>query len=288
MSSSESFVRYALEVLLRTCARIGQLGSRSWRAAFPTPPEPPRRTYQTCFQSEVPCQGDAFNFRVTIQELWSRSGESDALELAVSARIKAQHMAVEGRLRAISRRFPPEATADFERAVETELKSPERFPDDLDLACSFSIRATPDEELHQHLRNAEIKRLEAQAKHSQKDQDLDNLELMRDRWFAFLGQFDGDPLASLAAQLAGDPDQLADVIAKRTSERERLTDELRKLCDTTSEAYRDKDVFDFVNTTDSALSRLLRHMGIDGAPESDGGVDKRMGEAVNGARLPRE
>jgi hypothetical protein len=288
MSGSESLVRYALKVLLRTCARIGQLVTRSWRAAFPIPPEPPRRTYQTCFQSEVPCQGDAFSFRVTIHELWTRSGESNALELAVSGRIKAQHMAMEGQLRAISRGFPPEATADFERAVKTELRSPTRFPDDLDLECSCSINAAPDEGLHQHLRNAEIKRLEAQAKHAQTDQDLDNLELMRDRWLAFLGQFDGDPLASLAAQLAGDPDQLADVIAKRMSERERLTDELRKLCDTTSEAYRDKDVFDFVNTTDSALSRLLRHMGIDGRPEPDGGVARGRGEAVNDAGPLRE
>lgn len=138
------------------------------------------------------------------------------------------------------------------------------------------------------MRNAEIKRLEAQAEHARKDQYLKHLDVMRDRWLTFLGQFDGDPLGSLAAQLAGDPDHLADVIAKRTSERERLTDELRKLCDTTSDAYRDKDVFDFVNTTDSALSRLLRHVGIDGAPEPDGGAAKGMGEAVNGAGPPHE
>lgn len=288
MPGSESSVRYALEMLLRAWAWVRQVVTRSWRAAFPTPTEPPRRTHQTSFQAEAPCQGDAFSFRVTIHELWTRPGESDALELAVSERIKAQHLAVERRLRGISRRFPPEATADFECAVNTELESPVRFSDDLDLDCSFYIHVASDEELHQHLRNAEIKRLEAQAEHARKDQYLNHLDVMRDRWLTFLGQFDGDPLGSLAAQLAGDPDQLADVIAKRTSERERLTDELRKLCDTTSEAYRDKDVFDFVNTTDSALSRLLRHMGIDGAPGPDGEVTKGMGEAVNGAGPPRE
>ncbi|MGI8447908.1 MAG: hypothetical protein ACR2MP_12160 [Streptosporangiaceae bacterium] len=240
------------------------------------------------FQAEAPCQGDAFSFRVTIHELWTRPGESNALELAVSERIKAQHLAVERRLRDISRRFPPEATADFECEVNAELGSPVRFSDDLDLECSFSIHVASDEELNHHLRNAEIKRLQAQADHAQKDQHLNHLNVMRDRWLIFLGQFDGDPLGSLAAQLASDPDQLPDVIGKRTSESERLTNELRKLCDTTSEAYRDKDLFDFVNTTDSALSRLLRHMGIDGAPEPDGGVVRGMGEAGNGAGPPRE
>jgi hypothetical protein len=288
MPGSESSVRSALEMVLRARAWVGQLVTGSWRAAFPTPPEPPRRTHQTWFQAEVPCQGDAFSFRVTIHELWTRSGESDALELAVSEHIKARHMAVEGRLRTISRRFPPEATVDFEHTVKTELESPVRFPEDLDLDWSFSVHAAPDEELLQHLRNAEMKRLDAQAEHARKDQDLNNLELMRDRWLAFLGQFDGDPLGSLAAQLASDPDQLADVIAKRTSERERLTDELRKLCDTTSEAYRDKDVFDFVNTTDSALSRLLRHMGIDSTSAPDGGVANGRGAAANGAGPPRD
>jgi len=288
MPRSESFVRFALETLLRACAWVGQLVTRSWRSAFPIPPESPRRTHQTWFQAEVPCQGDAFSFRVTIHELWTRSGESGALELAVSERIKAQRMAVEGRLRAISRRFPPEATVDFEHAVKTELGSPARFPDDLDLDCSFSVHVAPDEELLRHLRNVEMKRLDAQAEHARKDQNLNNLELMRDRWLAFLGQFDGDPLGSLAAQLASNPDQLADVITKRTSERERLTDELRKLCDTTSEAYRDKDVFDFVSTTDSALSRLLHHMGIDSTSAPDGGVANGRGEAANGAGSPRD
>jgi hypothetical protein len=288
MPGSESFFRYSLEMLLRARAWVGQLVTRSWHAAFPTSPEPPRRTHQTCFQAAVPCQGDAFSFRVTIHELWTRSGGSDGLELAVSKHVKAQHMAVEGRLRAISRRFRPEATVDFEHAAKTELGSPARFPEDLDLDCSFFVHAVPDEGLLQHLRDAEMKRLDAQAEHTRKDQNLNNLELMRDRWLAFLRRFDGDPLGSLAAQLASDPDQLADVITKRTSERERLTDELRKLCNTTSEAYRDKDVFDFVNTTDSALSRLLRHMGIDGTSAPDGGVANGRGEAANGAGPPRD
>ncbi len=131
------------------------------------------------------------------------------------------------------------------------------------------MHVAPDSELHKHLRNAELERLHAQSEHVQTRQRLDDLELMRDRWLAFLQQFDGDPLGTMAAQLADDPAQLSDLIARRTSERERVTDDLRKLCDTAGDAYRDKEVFDFVISTDSALSRLLHHVGVDGASGPD-------------------
>jgi hypothetical protein len=281
MPDSESSLRPAQEVLVRTCAWVGQVVARFWRMVFP---RPLMRTYQERFHAEVPCQGDAFSFSVTIHELWSGPGKSNVVESAVEERIKVQHMAVERRLRIISRRFPSEAAEEFERAANTAFESPTHFPGEL--ACSYSIHAAPDPGLHQHLRDAEIKRLEARVEDTREKQHLDHVEFMRDRWFAFLRKFDGDPLGSLAAQLAGAPDQLANVVAARTAERERLTDELRKLCDTTSEAYRDKDVFEFVTSTDSALSRLLRHVHIESPSRSDGGPASAGSEAVNGDRTP--
>jgi len=283
MLDSESSMRYAQKVLLRTCAWVGEVVARFWRTVFPCPPI---TTHQERFCAEVPCHGDAFSFTVTIHELWSCQGKSDVLESAVAERIKAQHMAVERRLRTISRRFPSKAAEEFERAANAALESPTHFPGDL--ACSYSIHAAPDQELHQHLRDAEIKRLEAHVQDTREKQRLDHVEFMRERWFAFLRKFDGDPLGSLAAQLAGAPDQLANVVAARTAERERLTDELRKLCDTTSEAYRDKDVFEFVTSTDSALSRLLRHVHIENPSEADGGLAGGGGESVNGDGAPHK
>jgi hypothetical protein len=232
-------------------------------------------TDQRSFAAEVPCHGDAFNFRVTVNEVWGGTAEPDTLRLAVNGRIAVQRIAIERQIRTISRRFSPEATADFEGALNAAFGSPSSFPGHPSLTCSYSVHVAPDSELHQHLRKAEIERLEAQSKHLRERRRLESIELMRDRWLAFLRQFDGDPLGTLAAQLAGEPEQLADLIAKRTSEQERTTDELRKLCDTASEAYRDKDVFDFVISTDSALSRLLRHVGIDGMSESDGRSQSR-------------
>jgi hypothetical protein len=281
MPDVESSMRHAQEVLLRTCAWVGRVLARFRRTVFPGPLI---QTHQERFQAEVPCQGDAFSFSVTIHELWSHPGKSDVLESAVAERIKAQHMAVERRLRAISRRFSAEAAEEFELAANAALEPPTHFPGEL--ACSYSIHATPDQELHQHLRDAEIKRLEAHAEDTRERQHLDHVEFMRDRWFAFLRKFDGDPLGTLAAQLASAPDQLANVIATRTAERERLTDELRKLCDTTSEAYRDKDVFEFVTSTDSALSRLLRHVRIESTSGSDVRLASGGGEATNGDRTP--
>lgn len=283
MPESESSVRHSQNVLLWTCAWVGQVVARFWRTVFP---RALTRTYQEQFHAEVPCQGDAFSFSVTIHELWSRPGKSDALKSAVVERVTIQHMMVERRLRAISRRFSSEAAEEFERAANAALESSTHFPGEL--TCIYSIHAAPDQALHQHLRDSEIKRLEAHAEYTREKQHLDHVEFMRDRWFAFLRKFDGDPLGSLAAQVACAPDQLASVIAARTAERERLTDELRKLCDTTSEAYRDKDVFEFVTSTDSALGRLLRHVNIESPSGSAGGLASAGAEAVNGDRTPHE
>lgn len=269
MSDNESSVKYTLEVMFQACVWVGKVVNRLWRTILPSRPEPPRSIQETHFQTGVPCQGDAFSFQVTIHELWTYPGEPDVLERMVTEHVKAQQMVVERQLRALSRRFSPDAVADFERVANTELGSPVHFPETLGLDCSYSIHAAPDEVLHQHLRDAEIKRLEDRAEHTRADQRLDHIEQMRNRWLDFLRRSGEDPLGSLAAQLAGDPEDLANAIAKHMSEQKQLNDELRKLCDTTSEAYRDKDVFEFVASTDSALSRLLRHMGINGASEPD-------------------
>lgn len=267
MSDSKSSGHSAQEILHQARTGVGRVLRRLWRVVFR---EQPRTTDRRSFQAQAPSQGDAFNFRVTVNEVWSGVAEPEALKVAVNERIEVQRMAIERQLRTISRRFAPEAPADLEYALNTALGSPSSFPGDPSLTCHYSVHVAPDDELHQYLRNVEIKRLEAKSEHVRQGQRLDDLELMRDRWLAFLQQFDGDELGTLAAQLAGDPGQLADLIAKRTSERERVTDDLRKLCDTTSEAYRDKDVFDFVISTDSALSRLLHHVGVDGASGPDG------------------
>ncbi|HEV2376462.1 MAG TPA: hypothetical protein VGS19_30355 [Streptosporangiaceae bacterium] len=267
MPGAKSSVGQALDKVLQACAWVGQTVTWVWRAAFPGPP---MRMYQARFQCEAPCKGDAFSFRVTIHEFWTFPGRSDVMDLALKEHIEAQHMEVVRRLRGISRNFSPEETEKFECEANTKIGSLGSRESELRYTCRYSVEVAPDGKLHEQLQKAEVERLEARAGEVLKEQNLHHLEVMHGRWFAFLRKFDDDELGSLAAQLAGAPDKFPQVIAERMEERERVTDELRKLCDTTSDAYRDKGVFDFVTSTESAINRLLRHVGANSASKSDG------------------
>lgn len=238
-----------------------------WRAVYPHPPEPPSRTHQDCFEAKAPCRGDAFAFRVTVVEFWTRRGEFDVHDLEY--RKVTTRAGVERRLRAVSRRYPPDATGVVEHAMNTQLASPQRFTDDSLLTCAYSVQVMPDEAFAEQLQEVEIERLKADAKHARETQDLDRIEVMQARWLAFLRQLDSDPLGQLAARLAGHQ-ELAKAIEQHTSEQQRITDGLRELCDAATEAYQDKDVFEFVMTTESAISQLLQHIKADSAHSSNG------------------
>jgi hypothetical protein len=229
---------------------------------------------QDHFEVQAPCRADAFAFRVTVAERWIRMGAFDPLDLDI--RKESSRAEVERRLRAISRRYPPEAAALVEHAMNAELETPMSFPGDPTLSCAHSVQVALDEALSKHLQDAEFERLRATAEHDKKTKELDRLEAMQIRWLAFLRQLDQDPLGQLAARLAGDQ-KLADAIKQHTSEQQRITEGLRDLCDAATEAYQDKDVFDFYMTTESALSRLLRHIGANGSSGPNGGSARSAG-----------
>lgn len=243
---------------------ITRMTATIWHAAYPSSSS--LQTYEEAFQAETPCRGDAFTFRVTIRELWTRRGRLDMLDL--KAREETQRAEVERRLRAISRRYPPEACAVFEHAMNSAL-TPVKFADDPKLTCAYSVQVALDDGLVEHLRATAIKRLEGDAEHDRNAQHLDHLEAMQARWLDFLRRLESDPLGQLAARLAGD-EELADAIRQHASDQQQIFEDLRDLYDTATEAYRDKDVFDFVMTTDSALSRLLRHIRVDDGPSPNG------------------
>lgn len=253
-----------------------RMTAKIWRALYRRSPEP--AIHQDCFDIATPCRGDAFAFRVSVAELWTGQGEFDLLDLDI--RKGSTRAELEPRLRAVSRRYPPEAAALVEHAMNAELAAPTRFVDDAGLTCVRSVQVAPDEALSEQLQEAERERLRADAEHVRKTKDLDRLEAMQVRWLGFLRQLDHDPLGQLAARLAGDQ-TLAETIKQHTSEQQRITEGLRQLCDAATEAYQDKDVFDFSMTTDSALSRLLRHIGADGAVRPNGAT------STNGASSRR-
>jgi hypothetical protein len=239
--------------------------ARIWRWVSRRSPEP--AFHQDSFDVAAPCKGDAFAFRVTVAELWTCPGELDVLDLDI--RKEQTRPEVERRLRAISRRYPPETAAVLEHAMNAELAAPASFPDAPGLSCARSVQVAPDQELSKQLQDAERERVKADADHARKARELDRLEAMHTRWLVFLRQLDHDPLGQLAAGLAGDQ-KLAEAIKQHTSEQQRITEGLRDLCDAATEAYQDKDVFDFYTTTESAISRLLRHVGADSATSPNG------------------
>ena len=243
---------------------ISRMAAKFWHAVYPSAGSP--RTYRELIETSTPCRNDAFAFDVTVHALWTLRGNFDMFDL--DARKETQLAAVKRRLRAVSRRYPPEAAAPFEHVMNGELAST-KFADDPKLTCVCSVQVAPDKKLVEQLRAAAIARLDHEAKHDQKARDMDHLEVMQARWLAFLRQLEDDPLGQLAARLAGD-DNLADAIKQHASDKQRISDELRGLFDTATTAYRDKDVFDFAMTTDSALSRLLRHIRADGTPSRNG------------------
>jgi hypothetical protein len=258
--------------LPRACAWILGMMAALWDCVMLPRAKSPMRT---CFRVTVPCQGDAFSFKVVVSEIWTRPGRLRALEEAVSIHRTAFEEMVQRRLRDISRHYQSDATEEFERSAIASLSRPAGFSDDSALTCTCSIRAEPDDAVCKKLGEAEFVRLKKDAERREAERQVEHLDRMRARCLGFLKEADKDPLGSLAVQLAvhfgGNPKEIAEVIVKHASERERAAEELRKLCDTASQAYRDKDLFDFANSMDSPLSRLVQH--VYGMPETPGGEE---------------
>jgi hypothetical protein len=245
------------------------MGTRFWDTFGGRQPEPPVQHCQDCFAIRVPCQHDAFSFQVIVREVWSRAGRTDDLEWAVAARKDSHRATVRRRLRLISRRYPPAASALLEHSANEKLGQPELVADEPGLTCTCSFEATPDKALMDKLQKAEHARLEAEAGHEATTRNLERLEQIQGRWLAFLRQLGHDPLGPAIAKLAGD-EALAKAIAEFAAQREKNTKELRDLYDTATEAYREKGIYEFARTTDNALNRLLDHISPQAAPSPNG------------------
>lgn len=247
------------------------MSSRFWQALSPWAAEPTVWRVEDKFDTRAPCKNDAFCFDVTVCEVWSRPGRPDELTLAVAAGKEAHRATVRRRLRGISRRYPSGASAAVEHAANEELGEPAPVADDPELTCACSFEVTPDDSLVKTLQDAELKRLTAEAEGEAAARKLERLEQIEGRWLGFLRRLGSDPLGPAIARLADD-EALARAIAEFAAQQERIAKDLRDLCDTATEAYREKDLYDFAMTTDNAFSRLLRHIGQEpaSAPNGDG------------------
>jgi hypothetical protein len=240
-----------------------------WQTIGAWMPEPTDRRYEDSFHTCVPCKSDAFSFGVTVREVWSRPGRAGDLALMVATRKEAHRATIRRRLRYLSRGYPPNATALMEHKANEELGQSESVADEPGLICTCSFEATPDEALVEHLRQVERDRLTADADHDATTRNLERLEHIEKRWLDFLRQLGRDPLGSTIARLAGDQ-ELADAIARYAAQQEQVTQDLRDLCDTATEAYREKGLYEFAMTTDNAFSRLLSHVAQETTPSPNG------------------
>jgi hypothetical protein len=241
-----------------------------WQAIGEWTSEPTTRHHEDSFDTEVPCKQDAFSFRVTVREVWSRPGSADDLAAAVVAQRPAHEATLRRRLRVISRRYPPQQSALVECHANDELGRPQPFGDEPGLTCACSFEVTPDETLIEHMQQAERTRLTAEASHDAVARNLERLEQVEKRWLAFLRQLSRDPLGLTIARLTGGP-ELADAIDRYAAQQEQATKELRDLCDTATDAYREKGLYDYAMTTDNAFSRLLEHINQGSGPSANGG-----------------
>jgi hypothetical protein len=277
MTDENSGERRILDLLARLGAALSRTSAMLLRKVRPAMLRKPPPTYwlEQSFFMITPTQEEPVTFQVTVNELWTGRGTNDVVGTFIADTVPLQRREVRQQLRALSRTFAPSALADFELRANEELASPASFWDDL-LECRYSVEVAADEVLQDHLRKTWEARAQAEADHHRKHRELENLEPLRDRWLAFLRDLESDPLGLLAVQLADNPAQLAEVITRRTSDRERLEQELRKICEKTSETYRNMGVFDFVMETDGALRTLIRYLGIDrpdADPHEGNGVD---------------
>lgn len=241
-----------------------------WKAVVPC-------TYRQTFMSRkdnfpvrVPCQGDAFSFRVTIDAAWIRRGTSGELERAISVHASTLYAKIERRLRNISRCFRPDDPGEFELAAAAEFRRPEEFPDDPTLTCDISFRAAPDELLLGMLREATTKRVQADTDRAEEERQARHTNRMRQCWLALLKEAEKDRLGYLSVQIAGNPDEVAGLMAKYVADQEQTISELRDLCDTASKAYQEKAIFDFDADMNGPLHRLLRYLEDAPQPRANG------------------
>jgi hypothetical protein len=246
---------------------------RMWHHTLRKPP--PSFWQHERFSVDTPTAEQPVTFRVDVIGLWEGRGTREAVIENIRNEAPLEEQRVRKELRELSRKFTPEELADFERGAGEKLGGAEQFCDGL-LECHYRVEVSPDQALQDHLRKKWETGATAEADHKLKERALERLQPLQERWLRFLRELEADPLSALAVRLADDPSQLAEIIGRRASEQEYLQEELKKLCDTTSEAYRDMGVFDFVMKTDGALAALIRHLGIDqashtnGAPQANG------------------
>lgn len=207
-----------------------------------------------------------FAFEVSVVDIWVGQGSSAPFQQAIERVELAHHEYVEKRLRELSRDFEPDAFAAAEECMNGELELPISYENGM-LTCRSRVRVDPDEELRKHLQKQWFERSDDEAQHERAKRRIEHLAELRELWEEFLRQTEGS-LAAQAVRLASKPDLVGSIASELTKTKQETMEELREIVDRAIDDHERLDLYDFVNSYDSALRKLMQHLDISGASEN--------------------
>jgi len=241
----------------------------NWRLTRTLAPIGVIHTTQRDFAIHTPCRGDGFTFEVSVVGVWTGQGSQPHLLQAIGRAEFEHHKYVEKQLRQLSRGFEPDAFAAAEQRMNDELALPLTYEMGL-LSCRSRVRVGPDDSLRTHLQQQWSDRSNEGAQHARAKRHIEHLAELRELWGRFLKQMD-DPLAAQAVRLANDPRLVGDIATEVAEKNQRTATELREIVDQAIADHERFDLYDFVISYDSALQKLMRHVGMPTTTENGAG-----------------
>lgn len=240
----------------------------NWRLARTLSPSGSTTT-QDQFTIQTPCRDDMFNFEVSVIAIWTGQGSYSHLLQAIERAKREHYTYIDKQLRQLSRSFEPDAFATAEQHVNDEFSLPLTYEMGL-LSCHSRFRVGPDDALRTHLQKQWADRSNDEAQHVRAKRHIEHLAELRELWRHFLEQMD-NPLAAEAVRLANDPRLVGGIATEVAEKSQRTTTELREIVEQAIADHERFDLYDFVISYDSALQKLMRHLGISTMTENGAG-----------------
>jgi len=249
--------------------RPGPLADSYGYAAYPSEPPQPQpvedeyQFHELEFSS--PALGDGFNFNVTARCTWH--GTASVLDLErLRKEIVNRRREIAGELQAavrtITRQHAPQACAEVERSINDEL--PYSWPVDGvgKITCKVQALVEPDAAIRDAQRRTGLRSIEVAHEYEETRRRVHRLRDDVALWRELLEEWPGDRTTTDAIVLTLRPGELETIVSRPRvtvdSERQRLIAEASRWLEGIRERGLEEALFGF----DSALLRLLEHLGI--------------------------
>jgi len=235
----------------------------------------------------TPAKGDGFDFTVRVHVIWT--GPESITQDELQERVRRFEVTVwediEGEVRSIARRFPPnqpaeaeQALADYLHCLACEWRPDSGRVDRVDWRAGVgvdpaeSVKQLQQEFWAQRLKHAAAEDLSRAQQAASDEFARERVKQLRDlvsRWRLFLGDLNVDkpgekPSASLAphlARLAARPGEAAETVEALGRDWNRWSADLVGIVDRAIVANQEVNTYEFLMSYESALKRLLEHIG---------------------------